>query len=122
MDKLLVETKELKPEYQERGRLWEKFYERLCFWVAAFLWKRRPLIHYPLTIDIRLGTIKYDYLKFGIKHTLNRILRYNIIMGARMEGRNVDLDPKDFYIEELLTDKEQIKDQLDKEFNELCLN
>jgi hypothetical protein len=117
MDRLLVETKELRPEYRERNRLWDKFYKRFCL-TLALIWKSRPLIHYPLTIDIELGTMKYDYFKFGIEHTLRRIWRYNVIMGARLEGRNVDLDTKDFYIETLLTDEQAVEDQLNKELLE----
>jgi hypothetical protein len=85
------------------------------------IWRTRPLIHYPLTVDIELGTMKYDYFKFGIQHTIRRIWRYNVIMGARMEGRSVDLDPKDFYIHTLLTTEKDVEDQLSKEFARLCL-
>jgi len=117
MDRLLVETPELQHEYKERNRLWEKYYKRFCLFYAL-MWKKRPLIHYPLTIDIELGGMKYQYFRFGFKAVLRRIKCYNIILGSRLEGRSVDVDPKDFYIQTLLTDEQAVEDQLNKELLE----
>jgi len=115
MDRLLVETTELRPEYQERNRLWEKYYKRFFLFYAHMRWKPLAIVHYGVVIDIELGTVKYYYFKYGITYALKRIVNYNQVLAHRLEGRNVELDPKDFYIETLLTDSEQINNQLDKE-------
>ena len=122
MDKLIVDTLELKPEYQEANRLWEKFYKRFFRVVAWLLWRNRPLVHYPLVIDIELGNMQYQYMYFGFKKTLIRINRFNVILVARMNDKGVDLNYKRFYKTEILTNAETIEKQLDIELREVHLN
>jgi hypothetical protein len=113
MDRLLVETKELRPEYQDLNRLWKNFYKRFCLTLVHLTWKSSA-IRYGITIDIELGTMKYHYFKHGMVHVIKRIKNYHFVLGHKLEGR-IDIDPKDFYIQTLLTDKEQIDEQLNKE-------
>ena len=110
MDRLLVETPELRPEYQERNRLWENYYKRFCLFIAHMRWRPLSIIHYGLVVDIELGSMKYYYLKYGMTYVIKRINYYHIAIKKRTE-----LDPKDFYIHTLLTDTEDINNQLDKE-------
>lgn len=115
MDKLLVETKELKPEYQERNRLWEKYYKRFCLFLAHARWKPFSIIHYSIVIDIEIGMMKYYYFKYGMIHVIKRIKNYHTIIAQRVRDRGVELDPKDFHVHTLLTNTEEINDQLNKE-------
>ncbi len=121
MDKLIVQTGKLKPEYRKRKRLWDLFFRRF-FRGFSSIWKKHALIHYPLTIDIEIGTMKYHYFRYGFKHTRDRIMKYNFIMVDRLDSKEETLNPEDFYVQELLTDEQQVKAQLDKELAELCLN
>jgi hypothetical protein len=114
MDKLLVETKMLKPEYLRRERLWKLFVRRFCL-ILAKVWNRHALIAYPLMIEIQLGVMQYHYFKFGIEAVARRIFNYNLILMSRLKGNSTDLDPEDFYLTNLLTDEQEIKDQLHKE-------
>ena len=115
MDRLLVETKELRPEYKERNRLWEKFYKRFCLTLVTLTWKQISIIHYNVVVDIELGTMKYYYFKHGMGYVIRRIKNYHSIVGHRSQNRNVDIDPKDFYIQTLLTDTKQVEEQLNRE-------
>ena len=81
----------------------------------ARVWKTAPLVHYPLTIDIRFGTMRYHYYKHGLKYVLSRILNYNKVMVDKIKGISTDIDPEDFHIRTLLTDAKSINDQLNKE-------
>ena len=121
MDKLLVQTKELKPEFKRRNRLWNLFLRRYFLGFAS-IWKEHPLIDYLLTIDIELGSMKYYYFQHGFKYTRDKIMKYNLVIAERLEGKEVELNLKDFYIQTLLTDKEQVENQLSIELEELCLN
>ena len=122
MDSLLVDTPELKSEYQERNRLWEKYYKRFSLMVAWLLWRNNVLIHYPLVIDIKLGNMKYHYLQYGLKRVLIRINLFNRILVTRISDKSIDLDPDTFYITTVLTSREDIEKQLEKELRQVCLN
>ena len=122
MDNLKVETLVLKPEYEAANRLWEKFFKRFFRVIAWLLWRNRPLVHYPLVIDIELGNMQYQYMYFGFKKTLIRINRFNVILVARMDNKGVDLSRKRFYVTEVLTDPEEIEEQLNKELRSVNLN
>lgn len=122
MDKLLVETSTLRPEFKRADRLWKKFYMRFSLLYAALVWKTSPLVHYPLVIDIRLGTMKYYYFRYGIMTVLKRIFYYNRVLRDRLRKDSPEIDFMSFYLTKLLTDEEAIKQQLEKEFEELCLN
>ena len=117
---LLVTEKELKEEYRHREWQWNTFYRRVAQKYAEVLWKNNPLILYPLSMDIAIGNMKYRYFKFGIKHVWNRINRYHEVFARKFRGRDVDLevDSEQFYIRTVLTNEEDILDQLDKEIRE----
>jgi len=119
MPNLLVTEKELKEEYVAKDELWKKVYRRVFSAYVKMRWRYNPLISYPLAIDIHLGTIKYYYFRFGASYVKKRIDNYNIVMGQKLEGRHIDLDPTDFYIQTVLTDEDSINEQLDKEIREL---
>jgi len=122
MDKLVVETPELKPEYKERGRLWKKYVRRVCRVLAWFIWRYKPLIHYPLVLDIELGSMEFYYLKYGLRKTLERINLYNRILVARLTEKETLIDPSKFYISTVLTSTEDIEEQLDRELRQVSLN
>ena len=115
--RLLVTEKELKQEYQRKDWLWNTIYERIALKYASLLWIKNPLISFPLTIEIRLGSMKYHYFKYGIGHVKKRIEQYGSIFAQKFQGRDVDLEVNsdEFYIKTVLTDKESIEDQLHKE-------
>lgn len=116
MDILIVKG-DLRDEYKRKDDLWRRFYVRLLTTYANFVWKYNALVLYPLTIDIRLGNMKFYYFKYGIGYVKRRIDSYNQTLGHRLEGRNVDINTKEFFIDTILTDKDQISDQLDDEMS-----
>lgn len=119
MPDLLVTEGELKSEYQAKAELWDKVYRRIFTAYAKLRWRHNPLIAYPLAIDIHLGMMKYYYFKKGLFFVKFRIDNYKILFMARLEGRDFDLNPDDFYIQTVLTDEDSINEQLDKEIIEL---
>ena len=117
MPELLVTESELKIEYKRKSELWDKVYQRVFLAYAKLRWRHNPLVAYPLVIDIRLGTMKYHFFKFGAVHVKRRIDAYHALMMTRLKGEKIaDLENTDeFYIKTVLTDQESINDQLDKE-------
>ena len=115
----IIVHKGLKPKYWLRS-LWWKIVVRSVFLLYADIWKEHAIVHYPLTIDIELGSMRLYYLKYGFHHVCERITTYNKLLADRIAGKEEeDLSPKFFQRAVKLTNPVSIEKQLEMEMQDL---